>query len=264
MKKPVRTWATLLTLGLPLLIVGLAAMMITFATLIDVARVNGLPFPEVFPVVVDVGMIASMIVAAQFRLKGIDGRWLAYLAFIVLSLVSVLANANHAQQTADMALTTPWAASLIGAVPSATLLVITHLVMKLIPDEKERQKLSTIREKQHLAPARPPVQAKAAEPASKQPLPTLESAADSTEVKAETPGGEITVLRPLPLAEEKTDEEVETLVLEFIETNGTRPTGKVVGEWLGGKSAKTGQRFMQKMEQNNVLNEGIHLVGSRA
>ncbi|WP_217132367.1 hypothetical protein [Leucobacter chinensis] len=261
MKKPVRTWATLLTLGLPLLIVGLAAMMITFATLIDVARVNGLPFPEVFPVVVDVGMIASMIVAAQFRLKAIDGRWLAYLAFIVLSLVSVLANANHAQQTADMALTTPWAASLIGAVPSATLLVITHLVMKLIPDEKERQRLATIREKQqpavkNVATPRPVIASDTA-PQNRETIPEEQS----SDVADHFP---VAVLRPVEEPVAHSDAEVETLILDFIIEYGTRPTGKVVGEWLGGKSAKTGQRFMQKMEQNNALTEGAELIGSHA
>ena len=65
-RQPSRTWSTVLSLGIPLTIVGIASMMITFATVIDVARVNGIPFPVVFPIVVDVGMIATMITAAQF------------------------------------------------------------------------------------------------------------------------------------------------------------------------------------------------------
>lgn len=37
-------------------------------------------------------------------------------------------------------------------------------------------------------------------------------------------------------------------VLEHWEAEGVKPTGALVGEWLGGKSAKTGQRLLAEME----------------
>lgn len=146
-KHPSRTWSLVLTLGIPLAIVGASAMAISYATLIDVARVNGPPLPELFPVLVDVGTVATMVAAAQFRHRGVNGRWLAYATFIALSAVSIVANSTHAWRAADMTVTTPWAAALLAATPPAALLAITHLVMLLVPDQKERAKLHTARER---------------------------------------------------------------------------------------------------------------------
>lgn len=260
-KRPARTWTLVLSLGLPLVVVGGAAMVITFATLIDVARINGLPFPEMFPIVVDVGMVGTMITAAQLRLRGVDGRWLAYLAFIVLSLVSVVANGTHALHAADMTLTTPWAASLIGAVPSATLLVITHLVMKLIPDEKERMKLQQAREKHHLTETSKAVQGVT----SHKPHPGDSSHAAMDEHPASgtrEPSPTLTLVPTgAPQAGAVNFEEVQEQVLAHIAATGDKPTGKLVGEWLGGKSAKTGQRLLSKMTDNGLIETERQAVG---
>lgn len=262
-KQPSRTWSTVLSLGIPLTIVGIASMMITFATLIDVARVNGIPFPVVFPIVVDVGMIATMITAAQFRLRGISGQWIAYVWFFTLSAVSVVANGTHALSTADMTQTTPWAASLIGAVPSATLLVITHLVMKTIPDENERAKLHALKERAHLAAARSaqPIQETVATVAS--PAPQLQ------ETKREIAPAEVEIESIPALSKPRTtpvDQElVRARVLDHFTVSGERPTGVIVGEWLGGKSAKTGQRFLAKLEDEGAFDSpkpALAIVGS--
>ncbi|GAA2823230.1 hypothetical protein FB468_1717 [Leucobacter komagatae] len=245
--KPTRNWHLVLTLGIPLTIVGASAMAISYATLIDVARVNGLPLPELFPVLIDVGTVATMIAAAQFRLRGIDGRWLAYVAFIALSAVSIVANASHAWRAADMTVTTPWAAAVLAATPPAALLAITHLVMMLIPDEKERAKLQAVREKQAEAeaPHRQSTQQAASVPAS-----PVAPAAVVAAVSAPA--------APLRLVEQNKpaaadQAEVRNKVLAHIAEHGEKPTGAIVGDWLG-KSYKTGQRFLQKLEESGELN----------
>lgn len=235
-KKPARTWHMVVSLGIPLTIVGIAAMAISYATLIDVARVNGLPIPELFPILIDVGTVACMIAAAQFRLRGIDGRWLAYITFILLSVVSIIANASHAWRAADMTVTTPWAAGLLAATPPAALLAITHLVMMLIPDEKERAKLQTQRERE----AQPVREAKHSPPPAPQPTGTPAT----QEQEAIT---QLRLVNPNPVSVDQV--EVRERVLEQYQATGEKPTGAMVGKWLGDKSAKTGQRFLTRLEQ---------------
>lgn len=272
-KKPARTWAMVLSLGIPLAIVGAVAMAISYATLIDVARVNGLPLPELFPILIDVGTVATMIAASQFRLQGISGRWLAYVTFILLSGVSIVANATHAGRAADMTLTTPWAAAVLASTPPAALLAITHIVMKLIPDEKERAKLQALRERAEraeresvsTAPARKP-QNTNTRPEQHQPqaqtehlphypiqapLPITEMVSDDTEpVVLPTP------LRLIGGSEEPTEEQVRERVLEYVAVEGKRPTGKTVGEWLA-KTPKTGQRFLKRMEDEGAFDTEV-------
>lgn len=246
-KKPQRTWALVASLGVPLTIVGAAAMAISYATLIDVARVNGLPLPELFPVLIDVGTVTCMIAAAQFRIHGTKGRWLAYTTFILLSGVSIVANASHAGRAADLTVTTSWAAALLAATPPATLLAITHLVMMLIPDEKERAKLAAQRERAEQETRR-------REPIPKpQPRPTAEVPA-AVALHADRHA----MLRPVeqsvdePPALQLSDDDVRARVLAYLEAEGKRPSGREVGEWLG-KTSKTGQRFLKKMEDDGLL-----------
>ncbi len=132
--KPLKTRTFIITLALPLPVVGIAAMAVSYATLIDVARLNDLPLPELFPIIIDTGTIACMVAAAQFKLRKIKGRGLAYTTFLLLSAVSVAANGTHAQIAADFNHTTPLGAALIAAVPPLTLLSVTHLVMNLLPE----------------------------------------------------------------------------------------------------------------------------------
>lgn len=247
MKKPSRNWHLVLTLGIPLTIVGASAMAISYATLIDVARVNGLPLPELFPVLIDVGTVATMIAAAQFRLRGIDGRWLAYVAFIALSAVSIVANASHAWRAADMTVTTPWAAAILAATPPAALLAITHLVMMLIPDEKERAKLQAAREKQSEAEARQRQSSQQAAPVATTPVAPAAAVA-----AAPAPATSLRLVdQDKPAAADQA--EVREKVLAHIAEHGEKPTGAIVGDWLG-KSYKTGQRFLQKLEESGELN----------
>ena len=252
-KKPNRTWSFLLSLGIPLAIVGVSAMAISYVTLIDVARVNGLPLPELFPILIDVGTVAAMIAAAQFRMRGLPGKWLAYTTFIALSIVSIVANGSHAWTAADMTRTTPWAAAILAATPPAALLAITHLVMLLIPDEKERARLQAARERAEALADAAAAQAAAVSRAATQSTvaPVMQSAPSVpatptpdvlTKVSTATPA-------PAPAADK---EEVWGQVLAYIEAEGKRPTGAIVGQWLG-KSAKTGQRFLGQMEDAGAL-----------
>ncbi|WP_336653513.1 MULTISPECIES: DUF2637 domain-containing protein [unclassified Leucobacter] len=249
-KRPARTWATILSQAIPLSIVAVVAMAISYATLIDVARVNGLPLPELFPILIDVGSISCMISAGQFRRLGIGGRWLAYTTFALLSCVSIVANASHAGRAADMTLTTPWIAAVLAAVPPIVLIALTHLVMKSIPDEKERAKLNAVREAHA---RREQQQAVAPRPEPKlQQRPNAEAPAPApqpVEEQPKTAGLRLVDEAPRDLPE-ISDDEVERKVLEYFVAEGKRPTGQVVADWLGGKSAKTGQRFLARMESD--------------
>lgn len=259
-KKPPRTWTLVVSLGIPLAIVGISAMAISYATLIDVARVNGLPLPELFPVLVDVGTVATMIAAAQFRMRGVPGRWLAYSTFVLLSGVSIVANATHAWRAADLTLTSPWAAAVLASTPPAALLAITHLVMMLVPDERERAKLQAQRERADLAvqraeaPRTTPPRVAAADVTQHE---TVAEPAPPTPA-ADTPAaGEQSFDRPAPSAAADSGgprrDETRERVLGYLAEHGQRPTGKDVGDWLGGKSPKTGQRFIKQMEEDGLF-----------
>lgn len=215
-------------------------MVVSYATLIDVAMVNGLPFPELFPIIVDVGTVAAMIAAAQFRLQGIKGRWLAYGTFGALSILSIIANVTHAGRAADLTLTTPLIAGLFAAVPPAVLLVITHLVMMLIPDEKERMKLAAIRtaNTQTLAPS----------PSAKAAVVGVSATPTAAPAEVSQPLPMLRAVNSAPIEKAVNKSEVEARVRRHFAQEGKVPTGAMVGEWLGGKSAKTGQRLISQMD----------------
>lgn len=238
-KKPARTWHMVVSLGIPLTIVGVSAMAISYVTLIDVARVNGLPLPELFPILIDVGTVTCMIAAAQFRLRGIGGRWLAYVTFILLSVVSIIANASHAWRAADMMITTPWAAALLAATPPTALLAITHLVMTLIPDEKERTRLQAQRDRE------------AAPQSGKAPKADAVAATPINQSGAES--GTLRLVKSPAMSVDQGA--VREQIRAHYQATSERPTGAKVGEWLGGKSAKTGQRFLTKLEESGEFDE---------
>jgi hypothetical protein len=218
-----RSWAEIASLLIPLVVVGIAGMAISYATLIDVATTNGLPLPELFPILIDVGTIACMVAAAQFRRNGIPGRWLAYLMFIALSMISVFANASHAVQHANPKLTAVWVACVLAATPPAALLGITHLVMALVPDTRERRRLAAARD------TTPP-------PAV---TPSVELAAAPTREPSEIPRR-----RPSTKPTDRSDDAVVEWALDHYRATGRKPTGAEVGARLG-LSAKSGQRFLQ-------------------
>lgn len=238
----------IISLGIPLIIVGVSAMAISYVTLIDVARINGLPLPELFPVVIDVGTVACMVAAAQFRLRALTGTWLAYLMFALLSAVSVAANAFHAILTADFTRTFPLIAIILAATPPVTLLAITHLVMKLIPTPKPATPIVEITPTPE--PAAETTAAQDTTPTQTEEKPAEERAA-APEVKHDTnpTAAAATVERQDNTQDAETLNEIEAVTLEKIKTyyaqHGTTPSGKQVGDWLK-KSARSGQRFMTK------------------
>ena len=237
-KKSSRSWAQILVLVVPLAIVGLSAMAISYMTLIDVARVNGLPLPELFPILVDVGTVTCMIVAAQVRQTGRGSAWLAYVTFAALSSVSVLANMSHAQRAADLSQTTLLAAMVLAATPPAALLAITHLVMTLVPDERERRQLAARQATVVVAPV----------------------AVETPSVASVRRVTERAVSRPVMAPDAESDRVARDRVLEYFATNGVKPTGAIVGEWLG-VSARTAQRRLESWFPND---EGLFQSGLRA
>lgn len=279
-KKPSRTWGFVFGMSPGLLIVVIGSMAISFPTLTDVATLAGLPFPFAYPFIVDGGMLVGAVGAANKRLRGLPVRR-TYFGFAVLAVVSVVANAVHSAVEADP-IVPVWAAAILGAVPPATLLWATHEVMDLVPDEKERAKLQALRERpdnsltrrtdagRDAAPARVEHERSAPMPGGMvPPVPTVPArverplvvSAPSVAARSEVPAP--TPLRLLDDAETvvgaASDEEVRSQVLEHVRASGKRPTGKLVGDWLGGKTPKTGQRFIKRMEDEGWFASEVEL-----
>lgn len=252
-KKPSRTWGFVGGMSPGLLIVVVGSMAISFPTLTDVATLAGLPFPFAYPFIVDGGMLVGAVGAANKRLRGLPVRR-TYFGFAVLAIVSVVANAVHSAFAADP-MVPIWAAAVLGAVPPATLLWATHEVMDLVPDEKERAKLQALREKSDTKPAPRHVDADTARevrPAPSTPAPEMAppriAALAMTGGRDEIPAPPARTAAPESQPEGLGRDAVRDRVLAYVEAEGKRPAGKLVGEWLGGKTAKTGQRFLATME----------------
>lgn len=281
-KKPSRTWGFVFGMSPGLLIVVIGSMAISFPTLTDVATLAGLPFPFAYPFIVDGGMLVGAVGAANKRLRGLPVRR-TYFGFAVLAVVSVVANAVHSAVEADP-IVPVWAAAILGAVPPATLLWATHEVMDLVPDEKERAKLQALRERpdnslsrrseprRDAAPARIEHERPMQMPSGMvQPVPAvparaerpLVASAPAAAARSEVPAPAPTPLRLLDDAETvagaASDGEVRSQVLEHVRVTGKRPTGKLVGDWLGGKTPKTGQRFIKRMEDEGWFVSEVEL-----
>lgn len=247
-KTPSRTWVLVIALGTPLTVVIVGAFIASFRALTDVGMVNGVQPAWLLPVVVDVGMITTNIAAVMFRTRGLTGRWWANVMFLLFAAVSVFANVAHAQLAADFTRTSLLQATIISALFPVAQLGLTHLVMMLIPDEKERAKLVTQRESHR---------ERELQTATVLPSPSQVAAV----TVAEPQNGPETV-HPLRLVETAPQpraalSEVRAMtrdrVLQHLADTGERPTGATVGEWLGGKSAKTGQRFLSQLEEEGLL-----------
>ncbi|RXZ51889.1 hypothetical protein [Agromyces binzhouensis] len=268
-----RTWGSVMSLVLPLVVVGASAMAISYATLIDVARVNGMPLPELFPILIDVGTVACMVAAAQFRTLGINGRWLAYATFFALSAISVFANATHALGAADLSSTTLGVAIMLAATPPAALVAITHLVMKLVPDIKERERIaaaSATRDgARHDAAWRasrrdtrvrdnPTTSRPDATPTTTQSV-AVSSAATAVDDAVAGASASDAVMRHTQAATRarspqmsKGSWRVDARIREALE-QGMTPSGREVADWLGGKSTRTGQRYLAAyLERENA------------
>lgn len=241
MKSPKRTWLGIMSLVAPLTVVGIAAMAISYVTLIDVARVNGMPLPELFPILIDVGTVACMVAAAQFRTLGLNGRALAHTTFAALSAISVFANATHAVGAADLSATTVGVAVVLAATPPAALLAITHLVMRLVPDAKERERISAV------ASATRVTATSVTHAATYDATPNDTTSA--TRRDAAPVARHIATAKATPTSADVTSQpatstwQVDARIREAV-TRGVAPSGREVGEWLGGKSARTGQRYL--------------------
>lgn len=268
-----RTWGSVMSLVLPLVVVGASAMAISYATLIDVARVNGMPLPELFPILIDVGTVACMVAAAQFRTLGINGRWLAYTTFFALSAISVFANATHALGAADLTSTTLGVAIMLAATPPAALVAITHLVMKLVPDIKERERIAAAsatrdgarhdaagRASRRNAGARD--NATTARPnaptSTTQSVAVATTATDADDADMHASANDSVARHRKPLSPTRAPQtstgswSVDARIREALE-QGVTPSGREVADWLGGKSTRTGQRYLAAyLERENA------------
>lgn len=260
-----RTWGSVMSLVLPLVVVGASAMAISYATLIDVARVNGMPLPELFPILIDVGTVACMVAAAQFRTLGINGRWLAYATFFALSAISVFANATHALGAADLSSTTLGVAIMLAATPPAALVAITHLVMKLVPDIRERERIaaasatrdgarhdaagrasrSDTRVRVNPTTSRP----NATTITTPQSVAVATTATDDDDAVTDASANDHVARHAEPVTRAPAPHmstgswSVDTRIREALE-QGVTPSGREVADWLGGKSTRTGQRYL--------------------
>src|SRR6218665_219477 len=149
----IRSWSQVVWQVGPLSVVGVLAMCISYTTMIDVAARNGIPLPELFPLVVDLGIVSCIITTAQYRHLSIRGRWMPTALFVALSVISVFANASHAvsqPQVRSDAVSIIIAIVLAGT-PSVTFQMATHIMLRLIPDRHERDQMRHL-DTQSLAP----------------------------------------------------------------------------------------------------------------
>lgn len=253
-KKPARTWGMVFALGPLLAVVVIAAMWASFTALIDVARVNGVVVPALLPIVVDVGMIASNVASVYFRTLGLKGRALATVIFVGFASVSMYANITHAWLSADFSKTSIVTAVIIAAIFPAGQLGVTHMVMMLIPDQKERARLQ--RERQTASEAAPIA---ASETRRSTPATTSSTTLSNT-VSGNVSPGLAPALHAVPQIEDAdhTDDETRRRVLEYVEAEGKRPTGTMVSQWRGGGDRRTGTRFMKQMEKDGLLKAMEH------
>lgn len=260
-KKPSRSWVMVLVLGPLLAVVVVGAMLASFTALYDVARVNGVGIPALLPIVVDVGMIASNAATVYFRKLGLKGRWVAYVIFVGFVAVSVYANITHAWLAADLTQTTIVTAIVIAALFPVAQLGVTHMMLMLLPDEKERARLQRerasvegereragVEHRPEMKPVPKPA-SKAAVPSSFAPSPALAAAETPTTVLAPAEGRGLHAV-PAP---ENPDEKVRGMVLEYFAREGKLPTGSMVSEWRGGGDRRTGSRFLQRMKEEGLV-----------
>jgi hypothetical protein len=214
-----------------------------------------------------------MVAAAQFRTLGINGRWLAYATFFALSAISVFANATHALGAADLTSTTLGVAIMLAATPPAALVAITHLVMKLVPDIKERERIAaasaTRDAARHDAAVRAPrsdtrVSDNATTARPNAPTSTTQSVAvattatDADDADMHASANDSVARHrkpptPAPAPQTSTGSwSVDARIREALE-QGVTPSGREVADWLGGKSTRTGQRYLAAyLERENA------------
>ncbi len=262
-KHPSRTWVLVVSLGTPLTVVVAAAFVASFRALTDVGVVNGVQPAWLLPVVVDVGMITTNIASVLFRTRGLTGRWWANTMFGMFAAVSVFANVSHAQLAADFTRTTLLQATVIAALFPVAQLGLTHLVMMLIPDEKERQRLQLLRhaaqaEAAPIAPASKPQRVTVVQPAQG----SIAPAKPATESAWGAPSPALVPAEVGAASREQLEAEVREQVLQYVAETGERPSAKDVASWLG-RETRTGYRFLTRLEKEGVLERPLTVVSSR-
>lgn len=240
--------AQMLSLLIPLTVVGGSGMAISYATLIDVANTNGLPLPELFPILIDVGTVACLVAADQFARLQIKGRWLATTTFAGLSALSVFANATHAATHADLAHTQVWIACVLAATPPAAMIAITHLWMQCRAKRRTQPKQSQIVADAASGPGPVLVLSEVTVNSSRREAPNLAVVATGLTIEDLPNGSSTTGIATqaerisAPTIVVESDLTVQSWITEEIAA-GRKPTGAEVGRRLG-KSARAGQRVI--------------------
>ena len=110
-----------------------AGFTLSFSSLIDLAVLSGIDRRLAFlwPLIVDGFIVVAT--GAAFALKGRSRRitWYPWTALIFFSAISVIGNAVHASQVADVRVPIVLATA-VSAIPAIALLVATHLLVVMV------------------------------------------------------------------------------------------------------------------------------------
>ncbi|NNC12832.1 DUF2637 domain-containing protein [Planctomonas sp. JC2975] len=110
-----------------------AGFTLSFSSLIDLAALSGIDRQLAFlwPLIVDGFIVVAT--AAAFALKGRSRRvtWYPWTALIFFSAISVIGNAVHATQVADVHIPIALATA-VSSIPAIALLVATHLLVVMV------------------------------------------------------------------------------------------------------------------------------------
>lgn len=122
-------WATAIAVAL----LAAAGFTLSFSSLIDLAILSGIDRPLAFlwPLIVDGFIVVAT--GAAFALKGRGRRvaWYPWTALIFFSTISVIGNAVHATQVADVHIPILLATA-VSSIPAIALLVATHLLVVMV------------------------------------------------------------------------------------------------------------------------------------
>lgn len=217
-------------------LIAIAAFILSFAALTDLARMSGIPahLAWLWPLIVDGLIVAGTIATVAMSAHERRARAYPWAVLAGSALVSVSANAAHAVvNPAASAVPAVIAAAVASAAPIA-LLVVTHLTVvltKRTTPKKPAQRSSKAQAPMSVAPSAPPAQLPADAPVTLHALPTPAAGLI-------TPSQDVVDLDTAALAE----------WVAAQESDGTRVTGTQVGELLG-LSAASGRRRLAQVRE---------------
>lgn len=126
------------TLGVSLITLAGASIYMSWGALYEFALAAGFP-PEraiVFPIILDVGVVTSQILA----LTSATGRRYAFSTLSLFGVCTIIGNALHVTTLPLSAIHLPLVVAVVASsLPAVSLLVITHLVMTVYRPQGDQQ-----------------------------------------------------------------------------------------------------------------------------